>query len=106
MNSGCTDTNEITNDPSRHYINPETLERVPVTYQVHLSMPAYYDGFIEVQAFSEEEAAKLALSAEWADVDWQQDKGDPQSIEVVYVECEDPPAGAMLVSGGADHEQG
>ena len=81
--------------------DPTTGERVKATYQVRLTMPAAYDGYVEVEAYSEEEAARLALS-DWTKVDWRfDDEGDRHSIEVLDIECDNPPEGALLSRPGS-----
>ena len=84
--------------PDTYYMNPDTQDRIRVTWQVHLSMPATYDGFIEIEADSAEDAARLALEQRWTDVDWDySDSGDKYSICVSDVDCEEPPEGAVLI---------
>jgi hypothetical protein len=82
--------------PNTYYMNPDTQERIRVTWTVHLSMPAGYDGVVEIEAATGEEAAALALGDHFNDVYWS-DWRDSSSTEVVDVECEDPPEGAVLI---------
>jgi len=86
---------------NRFYINPDTQERVRVTYRVHLTMPAIHDGYVEIEATSEEEAAQIALEDPWTNVDWDcDDSGNRHGIEVFEVECDDPPSDAILIEQG------
>ncbi|MGD1095121.1 MAG: hypothetical protein ABSB35_24405 [Bryobacteraceae bacterium] len=85
-----------------YYYDPTTGERVTATYRVQLTMPANHDGYLEVEAHSEEEAARLALDKSWLDIEWEcNDIGDRHGIEVCYVECDDPPEGALLSRPGS-----
>jgi hypothetical protein len=68
---------------------------------VHLTKPALYYGYIEVEASSENEAVELA-EKHWEKVEWDyDDPGDNGAIEVIDVELvDDPPDGALLVRQG------
>jgi hypothetical protein len=88
----------MNNEYDTFYLNPDTQERVRVTYRVILVMPASYDGYVYVEADSEEEAIRLALNDRFADVEWDySDCGDKCGAEVLDVECEDPPVDAILI---------
>lgn len=78
------------------YIDPNTKEPLKLIYNVHLTMPALHDGFIEVEAYSEEEAARIALDQDVLEIEWEEDSGDTYGIEVFDIDC-DPPEGAVLV---------
>jgi hypothetical protein len=83
----------------KYYLDPDTQERLKLRYRVHLIMPATHDGQVEIEAYTEEEAVRLALNMDWTEVDWEcLDTGDRHSIEVFDVECDEPPAGAVLAS--------
>lgn len=76
----------------------EKQERIRATYQVHLVMPAWYYGSVEVEADTGEEAARLAIDEHFFEVDWSDsDGGDPNSAEVIEVLCEHPPVNTFLV---------
>lgn len=84
-------------EPETYYYDATTGERVTATYTVTLSVPSDYFGRIDVQAKSQEEAVRLALGrAEYAD--WEHPKLTLYGvdIEVEFVECYDPPKGALL----------
>lgn len=87
----------MNDERNRFYISLDTHERIPATYQVHLTMPAYYDAWIDIEATSEQEATEIALASAWRDADWQCDRGDAHSIEVYDVECKEPPDDGFLV---------
>jgi hypothetical protein len=94
----------IEDQNERYYLDIETQERVKVTYRVHLTMSAIHDGDLEVEAYSDAEAARLALDG-WLDADWKcEDMGDKYSIAVFEVYCEDPPEGAVLIQLGSTSE--
>jgi hypothetical protein len=78
------------------YWDFEKQEPVRVLYQVRLTMPAFYDGNVEIEADSEEEAARLALDERFGDVDWEF-SCDRWLSEVVHVECDNPPANTFMV---------
>jgi hypothetical protein len=84
------------NKNETHYIDPNTKEPLKLIYNVHLTMPALHDGFIEVEAYSEEEAARIALDQDFLEIEWEEDSGDTYGIEVFDIDC-DPPEGAVLV---------
>src|SRR5260370_38880524 len=87
----------MNNELNTFYFNPDMQERVRVTYRVILVMPASYDGYVYVEADSEEEAIRLALSYRFADVEWDySDCGDKCGAEGLDSECEDPPLYAVL----------
>ena len=90
-------------DTTTYCWNPEEEQRVLATYQVYLSAPASCDGFIEIEATSSEEAARLALDVDhFGGYSWDYDY-DPSEGEVVDVECENPPTGAILHRARADN---
>lgn len=84
-----------------YFYHSETGDRVTATYRVLLIAPATFVGEIEIDARSEEEAARLALEGA-SDADWD----DPQLkdhsgvIEVLDIECDDPPVGALKKTPG------
>jgi len=84
FNVGCSDAYEL----DTCYMSPDTEERVvPVLYTVTLVMPAMHVGYVDVEAASEEEAARLALGERFADVDWDySDHGDKSRVEILDVE--------------------
>jgi hypothetical protein len=84
----------------RYFVDLDTQERVLATYRVHLTMPSSYDGFIDITTTSEEEAARLALEADWCDVEWEDDGGDKHAITVLEVSCDDPPTDAVMITHG------
>lgn len=86
--------------PNRFYIDPNTQDRLQATYQVRLVMPALHEGFIEVEATSENEAARLAIGEHFSEILWDYDKGDWSGIEVSDVDCENPPESGILVEQG------
>ena len=45
----------------KYYFDPDTQKRLKVRYRVHLTMPATHDGQVEIEAYTKEEAARLAL---------------------------------------------
>ena len=85
------------NENETYYYDPATGERVAVEYLVTLVAPANYFGQVEVRAISQQEAARLALDrlgeAEW---ECTRLKLIKEHIEVLEIECEDPPEGALL----------
>src|SRR5215469_12895008 len=87
----------MTSTQNRFYIDPNTQDRIPAIYRVHLVMPAFHDGFVDVEATSEQEAADVALKMDYSEIDWEHDGGDECAIEVVEVECEEPPENGILI---------
>lgn len=85
---------------NRFYINFDTQERVPATYEVHLTRRAYYDAFVTVEATSEEEARTISLASDWSDEFWELDRGDPDDFYVNDVTCKQAPDGAVLIEQG------
>ena len=83
----------MNNEVNSYCLDHLIQEPVRATYTVHLTMPAIHDGWVDVEATSGEEAAKLALDDRFGDVDWAYDHGDRCSVEVCGVECENPPRG-------------
>ena len=80
------------------YWNYEKQERVRVVYRVELVMPGWFYGRVDVEADSEEDAARIALDERLADVQWvDSNGGDDSAAEVMEVFCDDPPADAMLI---------
>jgi hypothetical protein len=61
-------------------------------------MPATYEGYVDVEATSEEEAARLALEEHISEVEWcDVEPGDECDAEVIDVYCDDPPDNAILI---------
>jgi hypothetical protein len=86
----------------RFYIDIDTQDRVKATYQIHLIRPATHDGYVEIEAFSEQEAIELALGERRYDVDWDcQDSGG--EIEVFDVSCDEPPENTILFERGYNY---
>jgi hypothetical protein len=85
-----------------YYYDPTTGERVTATYLVTLIVPTNYVGQIELEAESQEEAARLALEKA-NEVDWEcpRLKLYGSTIEVLDVECDNPPEGALLRRPGS-----
>jgi DNA-dependent RNA polymerase auxiliary subunit epsilon len=80
------------------YWNYEKQERVRVVYRVELVMPGWFYGRVDVEADSEEDAARIALDERLADVEWvDSNGGDDSAAEVMEVFCDDPPADAILI---------
>jgi hypothetical protein len=80
-----------------YFYDPDTGDRVMATYRVLLIAPATFVGEIEIDARSEEEAARLALErADDAEWDHPQVKDCSGVIEVLDIECDDSPLGAVL----------
>jgi hypothetical protein len=102
VTTGPREGRAMSNDSNRFYINFDTQERVVAKYQVYLTMPAYYDACVEIDATSEEEARQIALATGWMEAKWDFDGGDRYNIEVCRVDCDDPPADAILVQQGYD----
>ena len=90
----------MSTEKNRYYIDPNTQDRLQVTYRVHLVMPAVHDGFVDVEATSENEAAQLALKKHHLEIEWYYDEGDDHAIEVLDVECEEPPENGILIEQG------
>lgn len=84
-----------------YYYDPTTGERLTATYLVTLVVPANYVGQIELDAESQEEAARLALEKA-NEIDWECPRLTlhGSEIEVLDVECDDPPEGALLSRTG------
>jgi hypothetical protein len=77
-----------------YYRDRVTKERVRVTYNVSVTMPAVYYGSIDIEALSEQEAAEIALKRAWADGYWQDyhyygDESDMTVDEVVCLDARD-----------------
>lgn len=84
--------------PNRYYTDPDTLERLLLTYRVHFSKPATSAGYVDIEATSENEAVELALADPWTDGHWEFDHTDcDNDIEVCEVWCDDPPEDALLM---------
>jgi hypothetical protein len=80
-----------------YYCDPTAGERLTATYLVSLVVPSNHFGQIEVEAPSEEEAARLALDRA-NEIDWECPRlslGEIE-IEVLDIECDDPPEGVLL----------
>ena len=88
-----------------YYYDPVTGERVTVEYLVTLVAPANYFGYVEVRAISQQEAGRLALDR-LGEADWEctRLKLVREHIEVLEIECEDPPEGAVLVQPSRNSE--
>ena len=91
-------TNSVSGDI--FYWNPDKQERVRAVYQVHLVMPATYEGYVDIEAESEEEAAHLALENHSSEVDWCDVERGDGCAEAFEVFCENPPANAIPVRPG------
>ena len=80
-----------------YYYDPSTGERLRVTYLVTLVVPSSYFGQIEIEAGSEEEAARMAMEKAH-EIDWEVPRLrlHGSEIEVLDIECDDPPEGALL----------
>ena len=63
-------------------------------------MPALHDGYVDVEATSEDEAVRLAIKEHLMEVEWDYDGGDKYAIEVLDVDCEEPPENGILVEQG------
>ena len=88
-----------TNDTNTFYWDPNKHERVLATYQVYLTAPASCDGYVEVEATSADEAARLAVTDKYfSEIGWEF-SWEESEAEVLDVECEDPPAGSVLIDG-------
>jgi hypothetical protein len=85
------------NENETYYYDPQTGERVTATYLVTLVTPANYFGYVEVRAISQQEAGRLALDR-LGEADWEctRLKLIREHIEVLEIECEDPPEAALL----------
>jgi hypothetical protein len=59
------------NHAETFYWDPKMQERVRVTCRVRLLEERYYDGYVEVEAESEEEAVELEKDVHHGDVDWE-----------------------------------
>jgi hypothetical protein len=90
----------MSSEPNRFYIDPDTQDRIPATYRVHLVIPALHDGFVDVEATSEDEAAQLAIDKHFSEIEWEYDGGDKHAIEVFEVECDEPSRNGILVEQG------
>lgn len=96
-------------ESSGYYCDPKTGERVKATFQIHFVMRATHAEFVEVEAYSEQEAVQLALyENDWTyRQDWFFEKGDVHGmpcaendrgfIEVEEINCEHPPEGAYFI---------
>ena len=62
-------------------------------------MPALHVGFIDIEATSENEAGQLALEKHYSEIEWDYDGGDRHAIEVLDVDCENPPDGILVEQG-------
>ena len=81
------------------YMNIDTQERVSVVWRVTLTMQATIEGYVDVEgATTQEEAAQLALDKHWMNVEWHDEtcSFDEHGVQVCDVECENPPADAIL----------
>jgi len=89
----------MTTHEDTFYWDPDKQERVLTTYTVHLWALTSCTGCVEVQAMSEQDAARLALDADHLGDIWWDFDGDIGEPEVFEIECEEPPEGAILVGG-------
>ena len=85
-----------------YYYDPATGDRVTATYLVTLVVPSNYFGQIEVEAQSEEEAGRLAVDRAH-EIDWEYSRLrlHENDIEVLEIECDNPPEGALLSRPGS-----
>ena len=90
------------NEQETFYYDPTTGERVTATYLVTLVVPSNYFGQIEVEAQSEQEAGRLAVDRAH-EIDWEycRLRLHESEIEVLEVECDNPPEGALLSRPGS-----
>ena len=90
------------NELDAFYVNIDTQDRVSVVWRVRLIMPACIYGYVDVEATTAEEAAQLALDKHPGNVSWGYEDidYDDYAAAVLDVECEDPPANAMLIRPG------
>ena len=92
----------MNNELYAFYQNIDTQDRISLVWSVCLTMPAYIYGHVDVEAPTAEEAAQLAIDKFAGDVKW--DYGDidydDYAAAVLDVECEDPPANAILMCPG------
>jgi hypothetical protein len=79
-------------------VNIDTQDRVSVVWRVRLTTPACIYGYVDVEATTAEEAAQLALDKHLNNVSWDYETIDYDdcAAAVLDVECEDPPANAIL----------
>jgi len=86
------------NDTDTFFWDHQKQERVRVTYRVCLAMPATFEGYVDVEAQSEEEAARLALDERFEEIVWcDLERDDDSDAEVIDVYCEEPPDNAILI---------
>jgi hypothetical protein len=92
----------MNNELYAFYQNVDTQDRVSVVWSVCLTMPAYIYGHVDVEAATAEEAAQLALDKHPGNVSWDYEDidYDDYAAAVLDVECEDPPANAILMCPG------
>lgn len=89
----------MNNELDAYYWNPVTLERVRATYQVHLLDQKSFDGYVDVDAESKGEAVELAKTKYWDSIVWEF-YGSGDCTDVMDVECEHPPADAIMICRG------
>jgi len=88
----------MTERPDSYFISADTGDRVEATYRVHLTIPVLHDGYVDLKANSESEAAELALRRHLYEIEWEcQEEGDMLGMQVCCVECEEPPENSLLV---------
>jgi hypothetical protein len=89
------------NEPDAFYLNIDTEERVRVTWRVSFIVSAYMGGYVDVEATTQDEAAELATHKHFSDVEWDYDYDvDYSTADLWDVECEHPPADAILIRPG------
>src|ERR1019366_1257956 len=92
----------MNNELYAFYLNIDTQDRVSVVWRVCLTVPACIHGCVDVEATTGEEAAQLVIDKLAGDV--KCDDGDidydAYAVEVLEVECEDPPAKAIPMCSG------
>jgi hypothetical protein len=79
------------------YMNIDTQERASVVWRVSLTRPTYTDGYVDVEGTTEAEAIDLALGKHFDEVEWDS-WGDEGAVDVIDVECENPPVDCLLMN--------
>ena len=92
----------MNNERYAFYLNIDTQDRGSVVWRVRLTMPACIYGYVDVEATTATEAAQLALDKHLGNVSWDYEDidYDDYAAAVLDVECEDPPANAILMCPG------
>lgn len=99
---------DMTTRQDSFFINIDTQEPVRVVWRVHMMMPIYISGTVDIEATTHQEAAQLALQKDWTDMEWDFDGKitncglDDTRIEVAHVECVAPPVDAVLICRGCN----